>query len=99
MGAVKVATCCYCGAKAALVLRGQTRHELSCGNCGAPLSRMKMLPKAAAPAAAPVHHTTRKAAKSAPKSRRVKPKKRKYRKGLFRHVLEEIWGEIEDIFD
>ena len=32
----KVATCCYCGTKAALVLRGEKRHELTCSSCGAP---------------------------------------------------------------
>ena len=34
MVAKKVATCCYCGTKAALVLRGKDSHELSCGSCG-----------------------------------------------------------------
>jgi len=50
MGAVKVATCCYCGTRAALVLRGKERHELACSSCGAPLSRMKMLPNTGAAA-------------------------------------------------
>lgn len=31
----KVATCCYCGTKAALVLRGEKRHELTCSSRGA----------------------------------------------------------------
>ncbi|MDJ0822410.1 MAG: hypothetical protein QNJ09_11465 [Paracoccaceae bacterium] len=39
----KIATCCYCGARTALVLRGKERHELSCASCGAPLHDMKML--------------------------------------------------------
>ena len=39
----KVATCCYCGSRAALVLRGKERHELSCASCGAPLHNMKSL--------------------------------------------------------
>ena len=33
----KIATCCYCGTRAALVLTGKHRHELSCSGCGAPL--------------------------------------------------------------
>lgn len=41
---VKIATCSYCGTRAALVL-DRTRHELACGACGAPLHEMKMLPK------------------------------------------------------
>jgi len=44
MVAQKIATCCYCGMKAALVLRGKDSHELSCGSCGAPLYDLKRLP-------------------------------------------------------
>ena len=39
----KIATCCYCGTRAALILRGKERHELACSTCGAPLHEMKML--------------------------------------------------------
>jgi hypothetical protein len=39
----KIATCCYCGTRAALVLRGEGRHELSCAACGAPLHEMKAI--------------------------------------------------------
>ena len=38
----KIATCCYCGARAALVLN-KAQHELSCASCGAPLHDLKML--------------------------------------------------------
>lgn len=41
----KIATCCYCGTRAALVLRGKERHELSCAACGAPLHEMKAIPQ------------------------------------------------------
>jgi len=103
MGAVKVATCCYCGTRAALVLRGNTRHELGCSNCGAPLSRLKMLPNPvpATPTPAPVQRRTgpQTAFQPRQKKRYEKPKKRKYRKGFWRKVIEEIWDEIEDIFD
>ena len=44
----KIATCCYCGTRAALVLTGRDRHELACSSCGAPLHDLKML-KAAHP--------------------------------------------------
>ena len=40
--AQKIATCCYCGARAALRL-DRARHELACANCGAPLHEMKAL--------------------------------------------------------
>ena len=39
----KIATCCYCGTRAALVL-DRARHELTCAQCGAPLHNLKMLP-------------------------------------------------------
>ena len=45
MAVTKVGTCCYCGTKAALVLRGKDRHELSCATCGAPLHALKVLPQ------------------------------------------------------
>ena len=40
--AQKIATCCYCGARAALRF-DRERHELACSNCGAPLHEMKAL--------------------------------------------------------
>ena len=43
----KIATCCYCGARAALVLAGDTRHELACSKCGAPLHNLKQMPRPA----------------------------------------------------
>ena len=44
MVAQKIATCCYCGTKAVLVLRGKDSHELSCGSFDAPLHDLKRLP-------------------------------------------------------
>lgn len=38
----KIATCSYCGARAALVF-DDGLHELTCGACGAPLHDMKPL--------------------------------------------------------
>lgn len=90
----KIATCCYCGTRAALVLKGDvTRHELSCSACGAPLHELKRLkteeprPRAAKPA--PVTPKPKKASKS-------KPKKRKSRTRWF---LEEVVDLVEDVFD
>lgn len=40
----KIATCCYCGTRAVLVL-DETRHELTCSACGAPLHDMKFMPQ------------------------------------------------------
>ena len=40
----KIATCCYCGTRAALKLHGKVQHELACSSCGAPLHDLKMMP-------------------------------------------------------
>ena len=109
----KIATCSYCGTRAALIL-DQGRHELVCSACGAPLHDMKAMPK--------TQDTPRKAtlAATAPKRpgarRRVKVDwaaerahalgeerkrnpRRKRRKSLASRVMEEVWDGIEDIFD
>lgn len=97
----KIATCCYCGTRAALVLSGTVRHELACRSCGAALHDLKRLkvdhdgqkglvrpsPVRAAPARAP---------RPAPAPR---PKKRKRRKSFGRRMLEEAWDVLEDILD
>ncbi len=103
MGAVKVATCCYCGTKAALVLKGKSRHELACSSCGAPLHRLKMLPNAPRGATASATTPARPAPRIDP-AHGVKPsgwgkKKKKKRKSLGRKAFEEIWDALEDIFD
>lgn len=91
MHGTKIATCCYCGTRAALVLRGETRHELSCSACGAPLHNLKMLPKTPE-RKAPVH--------MAPRTRPAKPKKPpKKRKTFGRKIFEEVFDLVEDIFD
>ena len=99
--ATKIATCNYCGTRAALVLTGEIRHELSCSGCGAPLHDLKLMPSAGA--------SKRKASKSArydvtekpkkpPKPSR-KPPKRKKRKSTARWLWGEAADLIEDIFD
>lgn len=103
MGVRKLATCCYCGTRAALVLRGDSRHELTCSNCGAPLHRLKMLPSAE-PAAAKVKQKNGAIDHRPPvqKGHYERPKKYKRRSTLgrfLRKAAEEIWDEIEDILD
>ncbi|MCR9107288.1 hypothetical protein [Marivita sp. XM-24bin2] len=103
----KIATCCYCGTRAALVLKGKTRHELSCSACGAPLHDMKMLRSDTGEKSAPAHRhaSTPKTASTAPfgawdgKSGGSKKKKPKKRKTLTRRFFEEAFDVIEDIFD
>ena len=103
MAVTKITTCCYCGTRAALVLCGKERHELSCSNCGAPLHAMKMLP------IAPARATTSVAtpARQRPKKRRdyrqerdvPRPKKRRKTKSFGRKVLSELWDVIEDVVE
>ncbi|MEX5727074.1 hypothetical protein Ga0609869_000427 [Rhodovulum iodosum] len=85
---VKIATCCYCGTRAALSLRGRDRHELSCTACGAPLHEMKRL-RADRPDPRPER----------PPAKRPKPRKRKRRKPRWTRLIEEAADAIEDIFD
>lgn len=103
MAATKIATCCYCGTKAALVLRGKDKHELSCGNCGAPLRALKMLPmtqeRAAAPTARPSRLAPRKPAKYTAERDAQRPKKRRKNKSFGRRMFSEIWDVIEDVVD
>lgn len=91
----KIATCCYCGARAALVLTGAIRHELSCAACGAPLRHLKQMPGRHARRGAP--HQRPANAASHPKFQRKSSKKP--RKSWARWALEEAWDAVEDIFD
>lgn len=84
----KIATCCYCGTRAALVLKGETRHELACSSCGAPLHELKRLPAS--------HSETVRPGRTV-RPLRARPKKK--RKSLRRKVFEEIWDALEDVFD
>ncbi len=103
MGATKIATCCYCGTRAALVLRGRDKHELSCSNCGAPLRSLKMLPKHADQAdrrqAAPARPTKRKRVEKYPEYRDEKPKKRRKTKSFGKKVMSGLWDVVEDVVD
>ena len=60
----KIATCGYCGARAALVLTQQARHELTCSACGAPLDDVEVLQTAVRTAPPADQPTTSKEAKS-----------------------------------
>ncbi|MDG1769994.1 MAG: hypothetical protein P8H36_11465 [Yoonia sp.] len=100
MPETKVATCCYCDTKAALVLTGDVRYELACRTYSALLRRLKMLPKqpvpVTAPAAVPTRPTKANRKKSKPDRKRNRSKKDSYLRRLGRKVFEEIWDEIED---
>ena len=91
----KIATCCYCGTRAALVL-DRARHELTCAQCGAPLHNLKMLPgeKTVAEPTQPVRR---------PKPQVAKPKKAgkvKKKKGFrLKNLVEDVFDIVEDILD
>ncbi len=107
----KIATCSYCGTRAALVLTGKTRHELACASCGAPLHELKMMPQAKAemPTAKSAKHKAKTKLRivEVPHSRerdtcKAKKKfkrKKKRKKGWTARTLDEVWDVIEDIFD
>jgi len=100
----KIATCNYCGTRAALTL-DRDRHELSCASCGAPLHDMKAMPRAKSRRARgkprPMH-LPRQPYEQGPRpasSRTAPPRKGKRRKGLGRRLFEEIVDVVEDVFD
>lgn len=95
MVAQKIATCCYCGTRAALVI-DRTRHELACSSCGAPLHDLKMLPKHH-PGPRELVKPTGLRDKAKPKLKKTKKKKK--RKSLSSKIFEEVFDVIEDIFD
>ena len=97
----KVTTCCYCGARAALVLKGKTRHELACSSCGAPLHDLKMLPKDRSGDRELVKpsRTTGAYAQRSAKPKKHKKKKKKSFFGRFGDVFDDAFDVIEDIFD
>lgn len=109
----KIATCSYCGTRAALVLRGKERHELACSSCGAPLHEMKMLrrtdvdePGRDLPSGKSKSHRPkddrygqgREADWKRPPASKRRTRKKK-RKSLTRRFFEEAFDVIEDIFD
>ncbi len=91
----KIATCCYCGTRAALVLHGKERHELACSNCGAPLHEMKMLRSDAVGDRELVRPSPIR--QEAGYARRKRKKKKT--KSLSQRFMEEVWDVAEDIFD
>ncbi len=92
----QIATCCYCGTRAALVLAGRDRHELSCGSCGAPLRSLKRL-KRAAPAR-PKADKPHIRGKAAPTKHLHKRRKRPLGQRILHEIFEFV-DDIEDIFD
>ena len=102
--AQKIATCSYCGTRAALVF-DKGLHELTCRACGAPLHEMKSLPQHADKKRKKVKHATSPRSRATYEEPRGEwrdwpaRKRKKRRKPIARRMLEEIWDVVEDIFD
>ena len=96
----KIATCCYCGTRAALTLGGNVRHELACSSCGAPLHELKMLRTDATGERDRVRPSRRTAHTLGrlPSEKRAKPKKKSTKSLSFR-FMEEVWDKAEELFD
>src|SRR6056297_1298933 len=102
----KIATCCYCGTRSALVL-DRSRHELVCPSCGAPLHELKAMPVSASNRSGgdarrhgPHGEIPPYRWSDAERARRpARPVKRKKRKSLTKKFFEEAFDIIEDIFD
>jgi hypothetical protein len=94
-----IATCCYCGSRAALSLGGTaTRHELACAACGAPLARMKNLPVDAGRADRPVAGKIG-TARNKPRKMAGPEKKRKRRRSLTARILDIAEDLVDEVFD
>ncbi|MDV7141627.1 hypothetical protein R3X27_02920 [Tropicimonas sp. TH_r6] len=94
---MKVATCSYCGTRAALVL-GRERHELVCSSCGAALGALKSLKderSARKPGQGDVYMSP---ASQKPKKGKPSKKKKSKKRGV-KHLFGKIVDEIEDLFD
>ncbi|SLN14957.1 hypothetical protein PSA7680_00381 [Pseudoruegeria aquimaris] len=92
----KIATCCYCGTRAALVLSGRERHELACSGCGAPLHDLKIMPSAAGQQA---HYQRPLQAKPSYHKPKKSKKKNKKKKSPARKLFSEAFDLLDDIFD
>lgn len=103
MNGTKIATCSYCGTKAALVLRGERRHELTCASCGAQLHDLKMLPKREETRPVPRAHTPVPGRSSheraMSRSDHYGYRKPRKKNSFKRRLLSEIIDAIDDIFD
>ena len=93
----KIATCCYCGTRAALVLKGEDRHELACSSCGAPLHELKKLPSSAKGERelvkrSPIRHEP-------PKGKKHRAPKKKKRRSLSQLFFDKVADAAEDVFD
>lgn len=95
----KIATCSFCGSRSLLKLRELDRHhELTCASCAAPLHFMKPL-KVAVPEEIERSRRIKYVPLAQQSKQRKKYKKPSKFKRLFNDIIDELWDELEDIFD
>ncbi len=102
----KIATCCYCGTRAALAFAGGERHELACSSCGAPLHELKKLPLDARGERELVKPSQIRGDRRKTKGHRA-PKKTSKKRGRFKRSIfdtladtaEDLLDDVFDIFD
>ncbi len=101
--APKIATCCYCGTRAALKLCGTVQHELACASCGAPLHELKQMPMQSDKREKKQHYETPRYAKKVEKSakKQKKKKSKSWGKKLFDGFddVGDLFEDVLDIFD
>ncbi|MEL7344101.1 MAG: hypothetical protein AAFN59_04475 [Pseudomonadota bacterium] len=95
----KIATCCYCGTRAALVFSDKGRHELACSACGAPLHDLKMLKSAHPGQRELIKPRKGKSYGATERDKPSKKKKKKKKSGFAEWLMDDAWDFIEDIFD
>ena len=98
----KIVTCCYCGSRAALVLKGRERHELACASCGAPLHELKMLRSDARGDRELVRPSQVRFSNDRPKKSRDKKRGRSLSQRFadkLKDAAEDIFDDVFDIFD
>lgn len=94
----RIATCCYCGTRAALEVSSGGRHELVCSSCGAPLSKIEA-------AQAQTESAGQREQKSQDldlvdlAERFFEGKSKKKKKSKSKKAVKGIFDFIEDIFD
>lgn len=94
----KIATCCYCGTRAALSLKGTDRHELACSKCGAPLHDLKKLKSDTTGERELVRPSPVRSYQPTSKKHRA-PREKKKKRSLSQRFLSELWDAADDIFD
>lgn len=107
MTSTKLATCSYCGTRAALVLSTSGRHELACAACGAPLHEMKWLkpPSDAMPKRAPRRRDLSTGGQHVHvfdprgETRKKRRKKRKSTVAQLRDWIDDLDLDLDDLFD